>query len=140
MLDFNVWHFLILVANFLVLVFVLNWLLFKPLAKILKERAAATQGALDEAKTLTTKKDDAVAALNAGMIEARGNAKSAREKLREEGLSLQKEKVSGAESEAVAMIEKARAELQAEVVRVRGVMKGDVEQLSEEIVRKLVKV
>jgi F-type H+-transporting ATPase subunit b len=140
MLDFSPRDFLILVANFLILVFVLDWLLFKPLAKILKERESATKGALDEARELTTKKDDAVAALNAGMAEARGNAKSAREKLREEGLSLQKEKVAGAESEAVAMIEKARTELQTEVVRVRDVMKGDVEQLSEEIVRKLVKV
>lgn len=140
MLEFNLRDFTILVVNFLVLYFALNWLLFKPLAKIFRERETATKGALDEAKDLTLKKDNAITAMNAGIAEARSNAKSAREKLREEGVSLQKESVAGSESEAVAMIEKARTELQAEIVRVRTAMKGDVEQLSEEIVRKLVKV
>jgi len=140
MLDFHLRDFIILVVNFLVLYFALDWLLFKPLARVFKEREEATKGALDEAKNLTQKKDDAVTAMNAGMAEARSNAKAAREKLREEGVSAQKESVSGAETEAVAMIEKARTELQAEMVRVRDAMKSDVEQLSEEIVRKLVKV
>jgi F-type H+-transporting ATPase subunit b len=44
------------------------------------------------------------------------------------------------DSEAIAMIEKARAELQAETVRVRKAIKSDIEKFSEEIVRKLVKV
>jgi|WetSurMetagenome_2_1015567.scaffolds.fasta_scaffold00518_9 F-type H+-transporting ATPase subunit b len=140
MLEFNLRDFIILVVNFLVLYFALNWLLFKPLAKVFKERETATKGALDEAKALTQKKDDAVAAMNADMAEARSNAKSSRDKLREEGLSLQKDQVSGTEAEAVAIIEKARAELQVEMLRARAAIKGDVEQLSEEIVRKLVKV
>jgi hypothetical protein len=38
------------------------------------------------------------------------------------------------------MIEKARAELQAETIRVKKAIKSDVEKFSEEIVRKLVKV
>jgi F-type H+-transporting ATPase subunit b len=129
-----------LVVNFLVLYFALNWLLFKPLAKLFRERESATRGAMDEAKALTRKKDDAVSAMNAGIAEARSNAKTAREKLREEGVSIQKDSVAGAESEAVAMIEEARTELRAEIVRVRAAMQSDVEQLSEDIVRKLVKV
>jgi F-type H+-transporting ATPase subunit b len=140
MLEFHLRDFIILIVNFLVLFLALNWLLFKPLAKIFREREATTKGALDEAKELTLKKDNAIADMNAGMVEARANAKSAREKLREEGLSLQKEMLSGSEAEALAMIEKARTELQAEITRVRKAMKRDVEKLSEDIVGKLVKV
>jgi F-type H+-transporting ATPase subunit b len=140
MLDFHPWDFIILAFNFLFLFLVLRWLLFKPLAKIFSEREAATKGALDEAKEMTLKKDNAVAAMNAGIAEAKASAKSEREKLREEGLSRQKESISVVESEALVMIENSRKELQAEIVRVRTAMKGDIEQLSEDIVKKLVKV
>jgi F-type H+-transporting ATPase subunit b len=140
MLDFHLWDFIILMVNFLALFFILRWLLFKPLQKIFSEREAATKGALDEAKEMTLKKDNAVAAMNAGIAEAKSNAKSEREKLREEGLLRQKESIAVVESEALAMIENSRKELQAEIVRVRTAMKGDVEQLSEDIVKKLVKV
>ena len=56
MLEFNQWFF-VLLANFLVLLFVLNHILFQPLAKIMRERESATIGALDEAKSMTRKKD-----------------------------------------------------------------------------------
>ena len=140
MLEFHARDFIILVVNFFVLFFALNWLLFKPLAKIFREREAATKGALDEARALTQKKDNAIADMNAGILEARAKAKAARDALREEGLEAQKEMMSKSDAEAVAMIEKARAELQAETVRVKKAIKSDVEKFSEEIVRKLVKV
>ncbi len=140
MLEFHARDFIILVVNFFVLFLLLNWLLFKPLARIFREREAATKGALDEAKALTQKKDSAIAGMNAGILEARSKAKAARDALREEGLEAQKEMMSKSDAEAVAMIEKARAELQAETIRVKKAIKSDVEKFSEEIVRKLVKV
>src|SRR5664280_1806788 len=128
MLEFHARDFIILVVNFFVLFIALNWLLFKPLAKIFKEREIATKGALDEANSLTQKKESAVAAMNAGILEARAKAKAARDVLREEGLATQKEMLSKSDSEAIAMIEKARAELQVETVRVRKAIKADVEK------------
>ncbi len=140
MLEFHARDFLILVVNFLILLAALNALLFKPLAQIFKEREAATKGALEEAKTLTAKKENSVAAMNAELAEARTKAKSSQNKLREEGLVQQKETMSKAEAEAVQMIEKARKELQAEAEKARAALKADVETFSEEIIRKLVKI
>ncbi len=140
MLEFHARDFLILVANFLILLGALNYLLFKPLAQIFKEREAATKGALEEAKTLTTKKESSVAAMNAELTEARTKAKSSQNKLREEGLAIQKETMSKAEAEAVQMIEKARKELQGEAEKARATLQADVETFSEEIIRKLVKI
>ena len=139
MLEFNAWFF-VLLANFLILLAVLNSLLFKPLAKIFKERDAATKGALEEAKSLTAKKDSSVAAMNAELMEARTKAKASQNALRDEGLATEKETMSKAEAEAVQMIEKARKELQAEAEKARAALKADVETFSEEIVRKLVKI
>ncbi|HTZ17077.1 MAG TPA: ATP synthase F0 subunit B [Dissulfurispiraceae bacterium] len=140
MLEFHARDFLILVANFLILLGALNYLLFKPLAQIFKEREAATKGALEEAKALTVRKDNSVAAMNAELTEARTKAKTSQNKLRDEGLATQKETMSKAEAEAVQMIEKARKELQAEAEKARAALKADVETFSEEIIRKLVKI
>jgi F-type H+-transporting ATPase subunit b len=140
MLEFHARDFLILVANFLILLVALNSLLFKPLAKIFKERDAATKGALEEAKALTAKKDSSVAAMNAELMEARTKAKSSQNALREEGLANQKEAMSKSEAEAMQLIDKARKELQAEAEKARAALKADVETFSEEIVRKLVKI
>lgn len=140
MLEFHAWDFAILVVNFIVLYFVLNKILFQPLAKVFRDREAATKGALDEAKSLTTKKDKAIAAMNADLTEARDKAKTERNALLEEGVERQREVTTKAEAKAATMIEKAGAELQAETKKVRAAMKADVEKFSEEIVRKLVKV
>jgi F-type H+-transporting ATPase subunit b len=140
MLEFHARDFFILVANFLILLAALNWLLFKPLAKIFKEREAATKGALEEAKALTAKKDNAITAMNAELMEARAKAKSSQNAIRDEGLASQKETLSKSESEAGQLIEKARKELQAEAEKARAALKADIETFSEEIVRKLVKI
>lgn len=138
MLEFNQWFF-VLFANFLVLLFVLNAILFKPLAKVFKERETTTAGALDEAKSLTVKKEDAVAKMNAELMAAKNKAKDTFDSLREVGVARQKEMLSKAEAEAVEMIEKARKELQAEAEKARASLKTDIEKFSEEIVNKLVK-
>ncbi|MBI3592447.1 MAG: ATP synthase F0 subunit B [Nitrospirae bacterium] len=138
MLEFNQWFF-VLLANFLILLFILNIILFKPIAKMLKEREGATTGALEKARAMTAKKEDAVAKMNAELTAARNKAKEAFESLREAGQTAQKETMSKAEAQAVEMIEKARKELQAEAEKARAELKADIEKFSEEIVRKLVK-
>lgn len=139
MLEFNQWFFVLLI-NFLVLLFVLNAILFKPLAKIFKEREAATTGAIDEAKSLMLKKDDAIQKMNAELISAKNKAKEIFDSLREAGVEKQKEMLTKAEAEAVELIEKARKELQAEAEKARAALRTDIEKFSDEIVNKLVKV
>lgn len=139
MLEFNQWFF-VLLANFLILFFILSAILFKPLAKIFKEREEATTGALNEAKMLNEKKDEAISKMNAELLAAKNNAKKIFDSLREEGLLKQKELIAKTEAEASEMIEKAKRELQEEVQRVRAALRADIEKFSEEIVNKLVKV
>ncbi len=51
MLDINKWFFVQL-ANFLLLLIILNIILFKPFLRLFKEREDNTKGALDSAKTI----------------------------------------------------------------------------------------
>lgn len=138
MLEFNQWFF-VLVANFLILLFVLNSILFQPLLKVSRERESATKGALDEANAMTAKKDEALIKMNTELVAARNKAKEAFNSLKEEGQASQKDALSKVEAQAVEMLEKARKELQAETEKARAALKADVDKFSEEIVRKLVK-
>jgi F-type H+-transporting ATPase subunit b len=139
MLEFNNWFF-VLMIQFFVLMFILNAILFKPMMELFRQREQTIKGALEEAQLMNEKKEKAIAQMNADLAQAKAQAKSIINALREEGLSYQREVVSNAEKEAVQMIEKARAEIKAETERIRAALRQEVERLSEEIVNKLIKV
>lgn len=139
MLEFNQWYF-VLVANFIILYFILSSLLFKPLAKLFKEREETIKSSLDDAKSMGVKKEEMVSQMNAELQDTRKKAKEIYNSLREAGISHQTEVLRKAEEEAVTIIEKARQELRIETEKARALLKADVDKLSEDIVRKLVKV
>jgi len=140
MLDIHKIWFLVLLVNFLGLIYVLNILLFKPLLKIFKEREDTVKGSLDAAKEMNSKKEDGITRMNKEIADARSRAKEVFETSRNEGLNRQKELLSESEANAAGMLQKAREELRAEVTKARQTLKADVEKFSDEIVRKLVKV
>lgn len=139
MLDIHINWLLILAANFIVLMFVLNIILYKPLLKIFNEREASTKGFLDAAKDMNAGKEAGIEKMNREIAEARKKAKGVFENMRNEGLSAQKKALSEAEAAAAGLLQKAREELKAEVVKATQALRGDVEKFSDEIVRKLVK-
>jgi len=139
MLDIELKWMLVLLVNFLVLVYVLNKILFQPLLAIFKERETTIKGSLDTAREMAAKKDKGIEQMNKELSDARHKAKDAFEKLREEGLNSQKTLLADTETQAGAMLQKGRDELKIEAERARNALKADAERFSEEIVRKLVK-
>ena len=140
MLDIHLKWLIVLAINFLVLLFILNAILFKPLLKIFKEREDTVKGALDTAKEMQQKREDGIARLNRELAESRSKAKEIFDSLRSEGVNKQKEILSAAEAEAVSILNKAKEEIRAEAEKARTALKADVDKFSDEIVRKLVKV
>ena len=139
MLELQVKWFLVLLVNFLVLIYVLNILLFKPLLRLFKERADNVNGALGAAKDMNQKKEETIAKLSRELTDARNKAKGTFEALRAEGANTQREVFSKAEAEAADILQKARQELKAEAEKARQALKSDVDKFSDEIVRKLIK-
>ena len=86
MLDIELKWLLVLLVNFLVLVYILNILLFRPLLALFKERESSVKGSLDAAKEMDRKKEEGLERMNRELSEARHKAKDAFERLREEGL------------------------------------------------------
>jgi F-type H+-transporting ATPase subunit b len=139
MLNIEVQWFIVLLVNFLVLVYVLNLILFKPLLGVFKEREDTVKGSLDAAKMMDSKKEEGLEKMNRELSQARQQAKDVFEKLREEGLNRQKALLADAETQASSMLQRAREELRSEADKARVALKADAEKFSDEIVRKLVK-
>jgi len=139
MLEFNKWFFVLLV-NFIILLFILNAILFKPLLQIFKEREDSVKGDLDAARDMKEKSEEGIARLNRELAESRSKAKELFESLKAEGLTKQREVLSATEAEAVAMLEKARTEIRSDADKARQSLRADVDKFSDEIVRKLVNV
>jgi F-type H+-transporting ATPase subunit b len=138
MLDIHFNWLLILIANFLVLIYILNIILYKPLLKVFQERKDIVKNSLDASNEMNAKKEQGIAAMNQEISAARAKAKEAFETKRNEGLEMQRSFFSEAEERASEMLQKAREELRVEVEKARRNLKADVEKFSDEIVRKLV--
>lgn len=137
MLELNSWFFVLLV-NFLVLLYVMNLVLFRPLLKIFKEREDNTTGAIEAAKAMEAEKERFIEEMKKELSEVAQRARETFEAMRAEGLGKQKELLSIASEEASGMIEKAKGDLKAEAERARAALRTDVQRFSDEIVNKLV--
>lgn len=137
MLEFNKWFFYLLI-NFLVLIYVLNIILFKPMLRLFSEREDTIKGSVDTVAQLNKRKDDAVTAMNHELKTAIGKANELFETIRKEGLERQKEILEGANKQSLDLVGKAKAELKVESDKARQQLRADVEKFSDEIVRKLV--
>lgn len=139
MLEFSRWFFVLLV-NFLVLLWLLNRILFRPLLKVFEEREDSVKRALESAKEMEARKAGALEEMRKGLAEAAAKAKETFEAHKAEGLDKQREAMEKANHEASSIGEKAREELRKEAEKARKALRADVEKFSEEIVGKLVGV
>jgi len=138
MLELNKWFFAQL-ANFLLLLLLLNIILFKPLLRIFKERDAGINGALDSAKSMDKEKDGIMAQIDAKLSDGRTRAKTVYEELSKQGIEIQKQALTTAQNEAAGLNKNAKDELGSAVEKARASLKSDVESFSRQIVEKLVK-
>jgi len=137
MLDVNSWFFVQL-ANFILLLLILNSILYKPFLRLFKERDDNTKGALDKAKALDSEKDGLLAQIDAKLADARSSARGSFEALSKEGADAQRSSLEAAQNEAVEINRKAKADLQAATEKARAALKSDVETFAKQIVEKLV--
>jgi len=138
MLDIDKFWLLVLTANFLGLLYILNIILFRPLLKVFQERENTIKGSIDAAKEMNSRKEEGIERMNNEISAARGKAKEVFEGNRNAGLEVQKKLLSEAETTAAGMLQKAREELRSEGEKARKSLKADIEKFSDEIVRKLV--
>ena len=125
--------------NFVILLFVLHRLLYKPLMATMEERSNAIKKSLDEAQAARAEaarqQDENAARLKAAYAEAAAIHEQARKEATEE----QRRLVEAARAESQRMMESAKAQLDADVRRAREDLRREVSEIAVAVAEKLVR-
>jgi F-type H+-transporting ATPase subunit b len=136
MIDIN-YTLLIQLANFIVLMIALNFILFKPIRQIMQEREQGISSALGDAKAAQNRMLALTDQYNASLAEAKLKATTTFNALYQQGLDAQRELISAERAKAGALLDKARAEITAASAAAQADLRKDAEKLAQEITSKL---
>jgi F-type H+-transporting ATPase subunit b len=136
MIDINV-SFFYQLANFLVLLIALHFILFKPVRQIMQEREQSISSALGDAKSAQERMQNLLDTYNTSLAEAKQKAQMNYNALYQQGLDAQRDMIAAERSKAGEMLDKARAEILAASTEARADLRKEAERLSQDITAKL---
>jgi F-type H+-transporting ATPase subunit b len=136
MIDINV-SLLYQLANFIVLLVALNYILFKPIRQIIQEREQGISSSLSDAKAAQERMQALLERYNASLAEAKQKAASTFNTIYQQGLDAQRDMIAAERAKSGEVLDKARAEVTAAAGAARSELKKEAERLSQEITTKL---
>ncbi len=122
-------------AIFLVALYLLNILFFRPLVELADRREKATSGSGKEADELVKKAEEMTGQYSAALSEARNAALEERARITKSALAEAEKIVFSAREEAHSIFEKRAAELSVQTEKARAEMKSEVETMTAMIVQ-----
>ena len=136
MIDIN-YTLLIQLANFIVLLLALNFILFRPFRQIMQERQQGVSGAFSDAKAAQDRMQALLEQYNASLGEAKQKSTTTYNTIYQQGLDAQRDRISAERAKAGELLDKARAEISAASNTARADLKKEAERLSKDITTKL---
>ena len=136
MIDINI-SLLYQLINFIVLLVVLNFILFKPIRQVMLEREQNISSAFGDAKAAQDRIQNLLEQYNASLAEAKQKSASTYNANYQQGLDAQREMIAAERAKAGEMMDKARAEITAASTAARADLKKEAERLSLDITSKL---
>jgi F-type H+-transporting ATPase subunit b len=136
MIDIDISLFIQL-ANFLVLLIILNIILFKPIRRIMQEREQGISSALGDAKAAQGRMQNLLDQYNTSLAEAKQKAAATFNTIYQQGLDAQRDLIAAERAKAGEMLDKARADIAAASATARTELGKEAERLSQEIASKL---
>ena len=127
----------LVIVLFLIFVFVLNKILFKPISKVLDERHNLTVGAADEARAAARSYQLRLADYEARIREARAKAYRLAELERAAALERRQRLIQEVKQQVAHQIEEAKSNIQRQVSEARRVLETESHQIAERISRTL---
>ena len=125
MIELN-WTFFVQVLNFLVLMFILNKILYKPILKVLDERDERIVGGREKAKELISDSDTILSSYNGKLqvakIEALGTKNTARKEASDEANVI----IAEARGKAEGIISQVQQDMAREIERVKKELEPEV--------------
>ena len=133
-LNSTVW---IQMANFLVLILILNFLLFKPVLKIIEARNKKLEESKGEVSSLDETIERKMAQYEERIRQARAEAALQRDAVTEEGTEQSKEIIGKVRDEISKKLEGFKAQLQKETDEARGSLREQTRTIAAEISEKV---
>jgi len=127
------------VINFVILLFILQRLLYKPFLAKMQERTSTIQTALDEAKAARAEAARQQEENEARLRAAYAEAAAVRDQALKEAGEESRKHIEAAQGQARKMVEDTKAQLDAEVRRAREELRREVSDLSIAVAEKLVR-
>jgi F-type H+-transporting ATPase subunit b len=120
---------------FLVLVFVLNRILFRPIGRVLDERQTLTEGATNEARASRRSYEARLAEYEATIRQARAESYKRSEQQRAAAVEERRHLIDDAKLAAHEQIDRAKQEIEQQVVHARAALESESRQIAERISR-----
>ncbi|HDZ91359.1 MAG: hypothetical protein JRJ09_02470 [Deltaproteobacteria bacterium] len=136
MLDINS-TLLIQIVNFLVLLFVLNLILFRPIRRVLAEREKemnSRQKTIDEFQTRAQENEKGI---EEGIVKARKEGYAEKEALKAQGLEEEKNILQEAGAGVEKKLGAAKKEMEAKIAATREALEAQIASFSEELAQKI---
>jgi len=128
---------LIQAVNFLVLIFVLNMILYKPILGIIDRRNQRIVESDEKVKELNKSVEQKMAEYEEKLRQAKLEAVEQKNKIEQEGSGEGESLIEGAKSEISQMVEGFHVKIGKEIDEVRGILKGQSQKISGEIAEKV---
>ncbi len=125
------------IVNMIVLMFLLNGVLYKPIRKILKERSGKLLGMQEEISKFEKNAKLRQEAVDAKMAQASGKAKAALDSARAEAQAAGDEKLAAIKAEAEAVKHSKLAELTAQIDSARSSLQADLTGFATDMASKI---
>lgn len=139
-IDYSIWPVGVLwiqIANFLILLFVLNIVAYRPVRRIMSERNKEMAGLKERAEALEEKFAEDEKTLQENIVSARREGFVVKEEIKRQGLESEKGMLEEASSRTEQRLGKARAEIDQMVAGVRFTLQGEVDAFSQEVAEKI---
>lgn len=125
------------IVNMIVLMFLLNGVLYKPIRKILKERSGKLEGMQEEISTFEKSARQRQEEVDAKMALASGKAKAALDSARADAQAAGDEKLAAIKAEADAVKDEKLAELKANIESARTNLKSNLDEFATDMASKI---
>jgi len=136
MIDINI-SLLYQLINFIVLLVVLHFILFKPIRQVMLEREQNISSAFGDAKAAQDRMQTLLEQYNASLAEAKLKSAAIYNANYQQGLDAQRDMISAERAKAGEMLDKARAEIAAASAAAQADLKKEAGRLSLDITSKL---
>lgn len=123
------------IINFIILIFVLDFILFKPILRMHEERERLTSGTRDESKQREEETERVREEYHKKVDEARLNGKARREQLKKEGLVREKEILENARRETTSALKDTQAQIEREMSRAREDIESHIQRIASQVAR-----